>query len=469
MRNGQFRTRQFRTGCFASVLFFTRYFLREIMKFFDRKNEMKILRESKERAEREAQFVVVTGRRRIGKTQLVIHTFGEENLLYFFVARKTERELCSGFQKEIEEKLGIPILGKVDSFADIFEYVLKFSKTRPITLFIDEFQDFMRVNPSIYSDMQKLWDLNHGESKLTLIVAGSINTLMNKIFRDHKEPLYNRQTRFLNLKPFVPSVMKEIMDYYSPGYQKSDLLALYTFTGGVPKYIDILVGADALTEDKMIDEIVSQGSSFVDEGKAMLIEEFGKDYTTYFSILTAIASGYTARAEIETQVGKEIGGYITRLEDTYGLISKMQPMFEKTSNKNVRYQIQDNFLRFWFRFFYKYSYIVQLDAYSRLRDIVRRDYPTFSGLALERYFRAKLIEGEEYTRISNWWDRKGENEIDIIAENELEKYVSFFEVKRREKNIDLAILRSKAEAFMKSTHRFGDYEKKFQGLCIEDM
>ncbi|MDE6028483.1 MAG: ATPase, partial [Muribaculaceae bacterium] len=293
--------------------------------------------------------------------------------------------------------------------------------------------------------------------------------LMNKIFRDLKEPLYNRQTRFLNLKPFTPEVMKEIMEYYSPSYAKSDLLALYTFTGGVPKYIDILVGADALREDRMIDEIISQGSSFVDEGKAMLIEEFGKDYSTYFSILTAIASGYTVRSEIETQVGKEIGGYLTRLEDIYGLISKIQPMFEKTSNKNVRYGIEDNFLRFWFRFFYKYSYIIQLDAYSRLRDIVRRDYTTFSGVALERYFRAKLMEREEYTRISGWWDRKGENEIDIIAENELEKTVAFFEVKRKERNIDLAILRSKADAFMKATHRFADYKKTFRGLCIEDM
>ncbi|MBD5329868.1 MAG: ATP-binding protein [Bacteroides sp.] len=439
------------------------------MKFFDRIKEMEILRESKKRADRESQFVVVTGRRRIGKTQLVIHTFGEENLIYFFVARKTEKELCKGYIRELEEKMGIPILGNVENFAEIFEYVLKYSKTRPLTLFIDEFQDFMRVNPSVYSDMQRLWDLYHAESKLTLIVAGSINTLMNKIFRDLKEPLYNRQTRFLNLKPFSPEVMKEIMKYYSPSYAKSDLLALYTFTGGVPKYIDILVGADALREDKMIDEIISQGSSFVDEGKAMLIEEFGKDYSTYFSILTAIASGYTVRSEIETQVGKEIGGYLTRLEDIYGLISKIQPMFEKTSNKNVRYGIEDSFLRFWFRFFYKYSYIIQLDAYSRLRDIVRRDYATFSGVALERYFRAKLMEREEYTRISGWWDRRGENEIDIIAENELEKTVAFFEVKRKERNIDLSILRSKADAFMKVTHRFADYKKTFRGLCIEDM
>lgn len=439
------------------------------MKFFDRREEIEILRQSKERSDRAAQFVVVTGRRRIGKTQLVLHAFGEENILYFFVARKTETELCEGYVKELEEKLGMPVLGRATDFSSIFEYILKLSKKRPVTLFIDEFQDFNRVNPAVYSEMQRLWDLYHSEAQLTLIVAGSINTLMNKIFRDSKEPLYNRQTRFLHLKPFVPSVLKEIMQYYKPGYSNKDLLALYTFTGGVPKYIDLLVGADALSEEEMINEIVSQGSSFVDEGKAMLVEEFGKDYATYFSILTAIASGYTVRSEIETQVGREIGGYMSRLEDTYGLISKMQPLFEKTTNKNVRYRIQDNFLRFWFRFFYKYAYMVQLDAYSRLRDVVKRDYPTFSGLALERYFRAKLAESEEYTRIDGWWDRKGENEIDIIAENEFKKKAVFYEVKRSERNIDIPILRSKAEAFLKATHRFGDYEKEFRGLSVDDM
>lgn len=439
------------------------------MKFFDRAEEIKVLRQARERAEKSAQFVVVTGRRRIGKTQLVLQAFGEESLLYFFVARKAEPELCKGYAREIEDKLRIPLLGNPESFAAIFQYVMELACQRPITLFIDEFQDFMKVNPSVYSDMQKIWDLYHTRTKMTLIVVGSINTLMNRIFRDSKEPLYNRQTRFLNLKPFTPSVMKEIMECYSPGYKNDDLLALYTFTGGVPKYIDSLVTAEALTGQTMIEEIVSESSIFTEEGKVMLIEEFGKDYTVYFSILTAIASGYTLRNEIETQVGKEIGGYLTRLENTYGIISKHQPMFEKTSNKNVHYQIQDNFLRFWFRFFYKYSYMVQLGAFGRLQELVKRDYTTFSGLALERYFVAKLAEKGEYTHIANWWDRKGENEIDIIAENELDKYVAFIEVKRQKRNIDLSILRSKADAMMRTTHRFGDYEKQFKGLTLEDM
>ena len=99
------------------------------MKFFGRVEEMRILKESRRRSERSAQFVVVTGRRRIGKTQLVIHTFGEENLIYFFVGRKSETELCEGFTKELERKTGMPILGKVEKFADIFEFVLKCKTT----------------------------------------------------------------------------------------------------------------------------------------------------------------------------------------------------------------------------------------------------------------------------------------------------------------------------------------------------
>ena len=108
------------------------------MKFFDRAEEIKVLRQARERAEKSAQFVVVTGRRRIGKTQLVLQAFGEENLLYFFVARKAEPELCKGYAREIEDKLRLPILGNPESFSAIFQYIMELACQRPITLFIDE-------------------------------------------------------------------------------------------------------------------------------------------------------------------------------------------------------------------------------------------------------------------------------------------------------------------------------------------
>jgi hypothetical protein len=108
---------------------------------------------------------------------------------------------------------------------------MELSQTQHITLFIDEFQDFYRVNPSIYSDMQNIWDTYKNTAHINLIVAGSVNTLMNKIFKDKKQPLFGRQTATMHVRPFRPSVLKEIMSEYCPDYKKADLLALYTLTG----------------------------------------------------------------------------------------------------------------------------------------------------------------------------------------------------------------------------------------------
>ena len=125
------------------------------------------------------------------------------------------------------------------------------------------------------------------------------------------KPLYNRQSRFMTVRPFTPTVLKDILSEYNPGYTAEDLLALYAFTGGVAKYVQLLVDAGATTKTTMLDQIIKADSIFLGEGKAILIEEFGKDYGIYFSILSAIARGKTSRSEIENVVGKEIGGYRT--------------------------------------------------------------------------------------------------------------------------------------------------------------
>jgi hypothetical protein len=231
----------------------------------------------------------------------------------------------------------------------------------------------------------------------------------------------------------------------------------------------MLVDAGATTKTAMIDQIVKADSIFLGEGKAILIEEFGKDYGIYFSILSAIARGKTSRSEIENVVGKEIGGYLTKLEKEYEIISKKQPLFEKSSAKNVRYIIEDNFFTFWFRFIYKYSYMLEIENYGSVKMIIDRDYETFSGLMLERYFKRVMIERQTYTRIGGWWDRKGENEIDIVAENELEDTATFFEVKRKAENIDLKLLEAKAAAFMRATGEFKGYSLSCKGLSMTEM
>lgn len=439
------------------------------MKFFDRTNEIALLHEIQEMSQRNAQFTVLTGRRRIGKTSLIWNGYKNLPFLYFFVARKAENELCEDFRQEIENKLGIPIMGQTERFAEIFEYLMKLSTNRPITLFIDEFQEFFRINNSIYSDMQRVWDIYSPKARINLVVGGSIYSMINKIFRDSREPLYNRQTRLMHIRPFPPTVLKGILAEYNPKYTPEDLLAFYAFTGGVAKYVQWLMDTGATTKTKMIDRIIRADSIFLGEGKAILIEEFGKDYGVYFSILSAIARGKTLRSDIEDVVGREIGGYLTNLEKEYELITKKQPLFEKSSTKNVRYTIEDNFFLFWFRFIYKYNYMLEIENYDSLRDIVKRDYETFSGIALERYFIHLLKENRKYTRMGNWWNRKGESEIDIIAENELKKKAVFFEVKRKAANINLKELKGKAEDFLKATGAFQGYSISCKGLSMENM
>ena len=439
------------------------------MRFYDRRKEMEFLRETREQATKVARFTVLTGRRRIGKTTLIREAYKDEPFVYFFVARKAESDLCDAYLEEISEKLGIPTLGSSRKFSDIFRYLLELSVTRSFTLVIDEFQDFYRVNKGVFSEMQDIWDKYEKTSKVNLVVCGSIYSLMQKIFKDKKEPLYGRNTGELRLKPFQPSVLKAIMEDAKPGYSKEDLLALFTFTGGVAKYVNLLVDAGALDKDAMIRHIVSVNSTFLNEGKNNLIEEFGKDYGIYFSILSSVARGKNTRSEIEDVIGKEVGGYLTNLENEYELIAKRQPLFEKTSTKNVRYELRDVFYSFWFRFVFKYNYIIEIENYGKLQEIILRDYNTFSGLMLERYFHQVAMESGEFTRIGRWWDRKGEHEIDMICEDELEDRAVFYEIKRQKEEISIGELKQKTEAMLRATGAFKDYKIGYEGLSMEEM
>lgn len=439
------------------------------MKFFGRNKEISELQETNRLSEHTARFTIVTGRRRSGKTSLLLKAYEDvSDMLYFFVARKSEAELCKDFITEITEKLQIPILGEVARFADIFKFLMQLSKTRHLTVVIDEFQDFKRVNPSVFSDMQKIWDLNKAEAHINLVVCGSIYSLMNVIFKGSKEPLYGRQTGEIKVTAFPPSTIREILACYNPSFTAEDLLALYLYTGGVAEYVEMMMDSGATNKTLMMEKFVCKNSYFINEGKNMLIEEFGRDYTRYFEILQLIASGHTTRSELESIMKTELAGYITKLENDYSLISRNMPMFQK-SNRNIRYQIEDNFLRVWFRYIYKYSYMLEVGANGKLKALMEKDYTTYSGRVLERYFRSVMIENEEFTRIASWWDRKGENEIDIIAADELEQRVTFYEVKRQAKDINIGILKDKAVQFFNTTGSFQKFSVDYKGLSLDDI
>jgi uncharacterized protein len=462
---------QFRNNHFGTVRFGTHNsnYTFNNMKFYNRESEIARLSDIQQRSLQSAQMTVVTGRRRIGKTQLLLKATESTPTLYFFVARKAESFLCQDFQQEIAEKLGEPMLGESTSFSKLFEYLMKLSTKKSFNLIIDEFQEFFNVAPSVYSDMQHYWDIYKDQSKLNLMVSGSINSLMYKIFQNAKEPLFGRATAMMRLLPFSTTVLKEILSDYNKNYTPDDLLALYTFTGGVAKYVQLLMDNGATTLETMLDYIVNEDSTFINEGKNILIEEFGKEYAVYFSILSCIARGENTRSKIEAVVNREIGGYLTKLEHDYGLISKNTPIFSKVETKNVRYVLEDNFLSFWFRFIYKYSYIIEIGGYNQLKSIISRDYSTFSGKMLERYFKTKFIEQNKFTRLGGYWDRKGENEIDLLAIDEINKKAEIIEIKRNADNISIIALKSKFGAFEKATGELKGFEIQILGLSMNNM
>jgi uncharacterized protein len=439
------------------------------MNFYNREKEITRLKKIQQLSLKHAQFTVLTGRRRIGKTQLLLNATTEQPTLYFFVARKAESFLCQDFIQEIKGKLKIPLLGEINSFGKLFEYLMVYSKEKPFNLIIDEFQEFFHIAPHVYSEMQHHWDINKAESKINLIVSGSVSSMMHRIFENSKEPLFGRATQKLTVKPFETSVLKEILEDHFTAWSPEDLLALYSFTGGVPKYVQLLMDGGAFTKKAMIDLIIKEDSLFLQEGKNMLIEEFGKEYATYFTILSAIARGENTRKKIESIVNREVGGYLTKMERDYNLIAKSIPVFSKVETKNVRYIIEDNFLTFWFRFMYKYSHLIEINGFKELETIVNRDYSTFSGKILERYFRTKLIEEKGITLIGSYWDRKGETEIDLISVNELDKTAEFIEVKRNPANIDIDKLRQKSYNFLNSTGQLKNYQIIYRGVSLNDI
>ena len=223
------------------------------MRFFDRENEIAELRRIREVSQETARFTVLTGRRRVGKTELIARALGDQPFVYF-------------------------------------------------------------------SEIARDWDALHTRSKLNVVVSGSVNRLMTKIFEDREAPLYGRNTGKLHLDPFSVPALKEILGFYNPQYTKDDLLALWTFIGGVARYVALLMDAGAVTKEGMIAEVIRPNSCFFDEGKVVLMEEFGKEYANYFSILSAIAEGRTSRDRIEQDIGGDAGGFLTRLERHYAMI-----------------------------------------------------------------------------------------------------------------------------------------------------
>ncbi len=435
-------------------------------KFYDRTNELEALTQIETQSKKTACFTVLTGRRRIGKTQLLKHFINGKKSAYLFTSRSAEKSLCEQWQKTLEESIGLKIFGKVDKLSALFEQIMTYSQTIHFTLVIDKFQDIEYISKSFFSQMQNIWDSQKSSSRINLIVCGSIYSLMTKIFKDEKEPLFGRATHNIHLKSFTPSVVKTILQDFNPKYKTEDLLCLYMLSGGVAKYIFLLMNAGATTKAKMISSVCNMASPFLVDGRDILISEIGKDYGIYFSILQAISRGLTSQSEIDSVIQKNTGAYLQNLQKVFGITDQIRPLLSKSESRNARWQIVDEYMLFYFRFIYSHQDLIELGNYDMLKEFILRDYETFTGKTLERYFTAKLKEEGNITKIGGWWDRKSMNEIDIIAINDLDKSCTIYEVKRQAKNINLSKVQSKADTFMQNLN---GYTQKVSGLSMDDM
>ena len=321
---------------------------------------------------------------------------------------RNEINLCQIFTESIAHVFNTYI-PEERSLSRLFEFLMELGKREKYNLVIDEFQEFYYINPEVYSRMQDTWDRNKKDTHVNLVVSGPVYA-MNKIFRDFYEPLYGQADSIIKLSPFATNELEQILSDYMADYSIDNLLALYTFTGGNPLFIEFFVDKGYFNMESMVDAMLQPDSIMFTEGKEMLIQEFGENYVNYFSLLAAIAAGNNTLPVLEEEKGKNIRALFKRLEVDYELIKTRRHI----GSQEVRYEISDLFLRFWFRYLIKHQKYIEDGNLKGLSDIIKQDYPTYSKQTLDHYFRQKITEGYDFNDINSGWERKKNSDQHVI-------------------------------------------------------
>ena len=351
---------------------------------------------------------------------------------------------------------------------------MKLSREKPCVMTLDECQELDYVAPAFWADLQGVWDREKDNSRLLLMMSGSIAAAIRHIFDDASEPLFGRQDIALTLRPFGPKLLKEIFLDLRPQGTPEDLLAFYAVTGGVARYVAYLADTVPLTQNDMVNLIFSESGNFLrTDGATLLANEFRVESAIYERILRAVANGATKWNEIEDQLGgKNIAGYMDRLEKRYGLLRKYNPMFSE-STRGVRYGISDPYFRFWFRFIEpaQYQSLAARGNWEALRAICLDALNQYTGRTLKDWYHDLFGASPKWTRTGRWWDRRGEHEIDLIALNDLTGKAIIAEIRRNADKIDMRALAGKAAAFEKAGGRnLKKYERPaLLGLSLENL
>ncbi len=444
-------------------------------RFYGRERELELLRRLQNDVLEKgmSRFVAIAGRRRSGKTRLIEEALCESPetpQIFLYIASQLTQSNLSNLRKETADALGVSLPPSVQTYKEIFRFIFKESEKRPIALILDEFQNFEAADPTVFASLQELWDHYHTRSKLLLITCGSSVNSMQKIFEDRKAPLFAHVSAFIRLEPFDPTLLKVIFRDYKENFSGDDLLALYALTGGVAQYVQSMLTSGATTLDAMINHALLFSSGFTTEAQLMIASEFKANAANMNEILMAISQGKNRRTELASLFDFNISGHLNQLENLYGLIERTEPVAENgAKRKRIRYELGDALLDFWYTFCMPNLKMLQSPNPSAIVKEIEARYPTWAGRVLERLYRRHFRNLGLFTAVGPWWDKKGENEIDLVALNSTEKRIVFAEVKLNPAKIHLEELKKKASVFFFYNPRFATFECSFMGLSTKEL
>ena len=392
------------------------------------------------------EFVVIYGRRRVGKTALINHFIDDKKAIYFMGVESNEKQNLENFSKSIIEfSSGIQAETSFSSYQAALEYVFKLAEKERVILAIDEYPYVARASKSLASTLQMLIDKHKDNSKLMLILCGSSMSYMEDQVLAYKAPLYGRRTAQMKLMPFD---FAECCTYLN-GLSDEDKAYIYGIVGGTPQYL--LQMSDKLSVGDNIKNTYLNPMSFLYEEPLNLLKQEVREPAIYNAIITAIATGYSRMSEISTKVGESTtvcSGYLKNLIDL-GIVKKETPYGEKSSKKSI-YSIEDNMFYFWYRFIPDNASVIARGAVDLVYKRIEAQLNDYMGKVFEeictQYLWKLLLEGEmpiEFAALGRWWGndprKKQQTEIDIMGEQDSESAI-FAECKWRNEKVDLDVL-----------------------------
>lgn len=392
------------------------------------------------------EFVVIYGRRRVGKTALINHFIDDKKSIYFMGVESNAKQNLENLSKSILEfSSGIQTETYFPSYQAALEYVFQLAERERVVLAIDEYPYVARASKSLASTFQLLIDKYKDTSKLMLILCGSSMSYMEDHVLAYKAPLYGRRTAQMKIMPFD---FEETCAYFR-NLSDEDKALIYGIVGGTPQYL--LQMSDTLSVEENIKNTYLNPMSFLYEEPVNLLKQEVREPAIYNAIITAIATGHSRMSEISTKVGEDtnvVSGYIKNLI-SLGIIKKETPYGEKASKKSI-YSIEDNMFYFWYRFVLDNNSVIVRGAADLVYKRIEAQLSDYMGRVFEeictQYLWKQLLLGKmpiEFVSLGRWWGndprQKCQTEIDIMGEQDSNSAI-FAECKWRNENVDLDVL-----------------------------